>query len=311
MTQLYPTMKNYTGIALGIILGCAGLLGAQWLIKSPAAEEPAPPAEVNQSLSARRQGQQLADARKRIKQLEAEVAATTGVEAAPATQNNGADLGAEKDGDAKKSASFIEMMMSLGDEKAKRKIEEEVARLTEILGLSEDQQAVVRDSLARKAADQKSAGVLIMTGKASVDDLIMSDEHNFTRADAEIVTVLDEEQLGEFETEQAAREQMRIETKTEEELGELAKRTELSEEQTEAAWEALAEINAAEKPGGIPEGTTGEEFMGYIDGAITNRIEALSPILAEEQMGAYEGQTQEFRKMITTLLVHAIETPAE
>ena len=76
----------------------------------------------------------------------------------------------------------------------------------------------------------------------------------------------------------------------------------LTDEQQDAAWEVLSPIIASEKPGDLPEGTTSEEFIEYVDVAIDQRLQGLAPILNDDQMELYSTQSEEFRKMVTGLV---------
>ena len=291
-------MKTSIAFALGIIAGCAGLLIGQALTR-PQNSGDQPPVKERKRLTSKPLDDQLAEARQRITELEAEAVAarSTGADALASSAEVEIEGIAEAD-EPDKTAEFLKMMMSFGDKESQRKIDEEVVRLTELLGLTENQQGVVRDALNKKVADQKAAGIRLMTGKASVADLITSDEHNFSTVDSALGTILDAEQLEAYEGVQEEREVKRIETKTDKELEDLAGATGLSDEQKDAAWEVLADINTEEKPGSLAEGTTTNEFMGLVDGSIEKRLESLTPILSEEQLEIYQGQTEEFRKMV-------------
>jgi len=296
-------MRNYIGVGVGIVIGAAATLVGQQLLtrsdSSPTSTRPEP-----SSLDSRRQDQQLTVAKERIAELEGRLADASPLPGSGASATT-EPTPAPESGEAAKARSFIEMMMSFGDDDAMRKIDLEVERLSELLGLSENQQAVVLEALLGRFNEKKTAGVKLMTGQASIADLIASDEHNFVKLDAAIRPVLDEAQLESYQAEQLAREQRRIETKTEEELGKLASVTELSSEQQDAAWEVLAEINAAEPPGEVPEGTTVDDFVALLDGAIDNRVRGLEPILNPDQLQIYHGQTEAFRNQILTLISHA------
>ena len=76
----------------------------------------------------------------------------------------------------------------------------------------------------------------------------------------------------------------------------------LSAQQEDEAFDIFVELNASEKPGSLPEGTTGEEFNGFIDKAIDNRIDRLQPILSEQQLGSYRVQADGFRAMVKALI---------
>jgi len=297
-------MKPSIGFALGIVTGCAGLLVAQSLTRSP---EPhaLPPETEAKRITATPLDEQLAAARKRITELEADAVAAV----SPA--GDATEIDKPKAAEADKTASFIEMMMSLGDNKSKQAVEKEVARLTDLLGLTANQQAIVRDALNKKVAEQKSAGLRLITGKASIADLLAADEHNFAALDSALAAALDAGQLEAYAAVQEEREVKRIESKTDKELDDLAGAASLSDEQKDAAWQVLADINTGEKPGAIPEGTTSEEFMELIDGSLAKRVDGLTPILSEEQMQVYQGQTEGFRKMVGALLGHATGAEAK
>ena len=295
-------MKNYLGFVLGIVVGCIALLAVQAVLKAPDVEEIEPPVVEKRTFNPNRDAQQLADAQQRITKLEAQLEQQKS--GAPAVAENGRNSGAESkaEGGENKAASFLEKMMSLGENEAERKMNAEVARIAGELGLSENQQSVLKEALTQREEAQKAAGILLMTGQASIDDLMKSDKDDFTDVDRALEAVLDEEQSLAYEAVKEAREVERIQKKTDEELGNLAKAAELTDEQQDAAWQVLADIYATEKPGQIPEGTTTEEFTGIIDDALANRVNGLAPILSEEQLEVYEGQAADFRKLINTLI---------
>lgn len=302
-------MKPSIGFALGIVTGCAGLLLAQSFTKPQNADDQPPESEPRR-LTSKPLDDQLVEARKRITELEAEAVAARSPAAGALAASGEVEIGAKaKEEETDTTANFLKMMMAFGDKESKRKIDEEVVRLTEILGLTENQQAAVRDALNKKVSDQKAAGVRLMTGKASVADLIASDEHNFASVDSALETVLDAEQLQAYQGVQEEREVKRIETKTDKELEDLAGATGLSDEQKDAAWQVLADINTEEKPGAVPEDTSPEDLLEFVDGSIDKRLEGLTPILTEEQLQVYQGQTLEFRKMVGALLGHATGAP--
>ena len=97
--------------------------------------------------------------------------------------------------------------------------------------------------------------------------------------------------------------------KTNEDLDGLRNVADLSAQQEDEAFGIFVELNAAEKPGSLPEGTTVEEFNGFVDQAINNRIERLEPILNEQQLGSYRVQVDGFRTMIKALISGGTRNP--
>ncbi|MFT4550256.1 MAG: hypothetical protein ACI8XO_000725 [Verrucomicrobiales bacterium] len=297
-------MRNYLGFMLGIAVGAVGLLCAQLLMEAPDELEVAPAVEMKR-LNPGRDTQNLAEAHERILLLEAEVAAA---DSGGGTIVESAGAVGEEKGEKDKAASFIEMMMSFGDNEAQREIDKEVGRIAGLMNLSENQQDVLRAALQGRLQEQKAAGVRLMTGEASINDLLLADEHNFSSVDAALAGVLDVEQLEQLEVLQVEREMQRVMTKTEEELGALSEATELTDDQQKAAWQILSDINAGEKPGDVPEGLDAEGFIGIVDEALDKRINGMAPILNEEQRQVYEGQVGDFRDMVTKLISHS-DTP--
>ena len=51
---------------------------------------------------------------------------------------------------------------------------------------------------------------------------------------------------------------------------------------------------------------TFEMFEGFMDEAITNRVDRLSPILEPAELEAYRAQTAAFREMIVNMVGHGI-----
>lgn len=299
-------MKNYLGFVLGLVTGCLALLFAQLVTEQPADEGAVKPAG-EQSLASKRAEGRLQSARARIAELEAELEEQAEKAVASAGGDNAGAVGGgeNESGDENDTGAFLEMLMAMGDKGTNRKIDKEVDRLTELLGLSEPQRKVVSAALVQKASDEKAAGIKVLTGKASIDDLIKSDEHNFSGVDEMIEEILDADQLEEYATVQEEREIERVQAKADEEVGELAEVGDLSEEQSNAAWQILAEINASERPGDFPQGATPDEFMSYVDDAIANRVTGLTPILNGEQMENYTGQTVEFRDFVSMIIGQA------
>ena len=198
--------------------------------------------------------------------------------------------------------SFLEAIMALGAQESKNKVAGEVARLAERLGLNESQQKQLSEILTAKNKEQEEAGMRILTGKASLADLLASDEDNFSLVDAAMADLLSPEQLEDYNAYADDREAKRIEKKSNEDIEGLRGIGELTAEQKDAAFDVFIELNAAEKPGSLPEGTTEEEFNGFVDQAIDNRIERLQPIFSETQLDSYRERVNGFRAMIKGLV---------
>ena len=177
----------------------------------------------------------------------------------------------------------------------KRELEKQVADLAERLGLDEEQTEAVRAALLARAEKQKEIGKKMFTRKATLEDLIASDEENFSESDAAIAALLDEGQLESFAEYQHERETKRVESKADEELQSLQDVADLTDEQADQAWRVFADLAIEERPGEVPEGATVEDFGGFLDDAIGKRVDALTPILAPEELDAYRGEAQEFR----------------
>ena len=204
--------------------------------------------------------------------------------------------------DDEKKNPLLEFMKAMGDQESKNEVSGEVAKLTERLGLNESQREQLSEMLMARTKKQQEAGILMFTGKASLVDLIAADKDNFSEVDAAMADLLSPEQLEDYNAYADDREAQRIEKKTNEDLDGLRSIADLTEQQESEAFDIFVELNAAEKPGRLPEGTTVEEFNGFVDQAIDNRIERLQPILSEQQLGSYRVQTDGFRTMIKALI---------
>jgi hypothetical protein len=197
---------------------------------------------------------------------------------------------------------LLEFMKAMGDLESKNKVSDELAKLTERLGLNASQQEQLSEILMTRTKKQQEAGILMLTGKASLADLLAADEDNFSAVDAAMADLLSPDQLENYTAYADDREAQRIEKKTNEDLDGLRNVADLSAQQEDEAFDIFVELNAAEKPGNLPEGTTADEFNSYIDEAINNRIEGLQPILSEQQLGSYRVQAEGFGKMISALI---------
>lgn len=293
--------KLIIGIAIGAVVGISGLLIAQSLTGGGGDPE----------TGAGEQGQ-------RIESLETQLGAALRRSAELERENKGAiaKLAGTGDGttpaadppevdpeaDPEEPNALLKAMMEMGAAGARKKVDAEVAILAERLNLTPAQQEELRAVLLAKLEKQQQAGLLLMSGKATIADLTAADEHNFTEVDAAMADILSESQLEEYAAYAGEREVKRIERKADEELGNLKNVAELSDDQADLAWTAFMEINADEKPGSLPDGTTPDEFNDFIDGAIDKRLERLQPILTEPQLEAYRGQTDSFRQFLSALV---------
>ena len=192
----------------------------------------------------------------------------------------------------------LEAMMDFGAERGRVKVE----GLIERLELNESQARRVREAYVGRSQRQQAARLRMMQGKATVAELTASDGDYFIDFDASVEAVLTPEQREEFAAFKDDREGKRIARKADEEVRGLADVANLTAEQRSAAWELFAEINAAEPPEAVPEGTTFEDFEGFLDEALANRMNRLAPILEKEQQNIYEAQLDGFREIMTRLI---------
>ena len=204
---------------------------------------------------------------------------------------------------------ILEFMKAMGDQESKNEVSGEVAKLTERLGLNESQREQLSEMLMARTKKQQESGILMFTGKASLADLIAADKDNFSEVDAAMADLLSPEQLEDYNAYADDREAQRIEKKTNEDLDGLRRIADLTAQQESEAFDIFVELNAADKPGILPEGTTVEQFNGFIDQAIDKRIERLRPILSEQQLGSYRVQTDGFRTMIKALISEGTGNP--
>jgi hypothetical protein len=198
--------------------------------------------------------------------------------------------------------AMMKAMMEFGADENRRKVDAEVAKLAERLGLTEEQQELVRTAMMDRLEKQQAAGLAMMQGKATIADLAAADEDNFAEVDAEMMKILSPEQYEEYAAYAHEREEKRVERKANEDLDGLSEVAQLTEAQADQAWDLFVELNAADKPGEIPPDLTMEDFEDWVDDAIGQRIDGLTPILTPEQLEAYRGQTAAFRAMIVALI---------
>ena len=209
----------------------------------------------------------------------------------------------EKDDDKEKGKEIWETIMALGEDKQKEEVSDEVDKMAERFSLTASQKSRLQELLEAKAKTQSEAGLKLFTGKASIADLIASDEDNYSEIDKAMQELLSGDQLAEYETYTEEREIERIEKKTNEDLGGLREIAGITEEQIDQARDFFIEINASEKPGSMDmTNITRDQFMGVIDDALDKRISGVAEFLNDDQVTSYRKQVDGFRKMISAFV---------
>ena len=209
----------------------------------------------------------------------------------------------EKDDDKEKGKEIWETIMALGEDKQKEEVSDEVDKMAERFNLTASQKSRLQELLEAKAKTQSEAGLKLFTGKASIADLIASDEDNYSEIDKAMQELLSGDQLAEYETYTEEREIERIEKKTNEDLGGLREIAGITEEQIDQARDFFIEINASEKPGSMDmTNITRDQFMGVIDDALDKRISGVAEFLNDDQVTSYRKQVDGFRKMISAFV---------
>ena len=209
----------------------------------------------------------------------------------------------EKDDDKEKGKEIWETIMALGEDKQKEEVSDEVDKMAERFNLTASQKSRLQELLEAKAKTQSEAGLKLFTGKASIADLIASDEDNYSEIDKAMQELLSGDQLAEYETYTEEREIERIEKKTNEDLGGLREIAGITEEQIDQARDFFIEINASEKPGSMDmTNITRDQFMGVIDDALDKRISGVAEFLNDDQVTSYRKQIDGFRKMISAFV---------
>ena len=205
--------------------------------------------------------------------------------------------------DEEKGNEFWETIMALGENKQKAEVSVEVDKLAERLTLTANQKNKLQELLEAKSKTQSEAGLKLLTGKATIADLIASDQDNYSSIDNAMQGLLSENQLAEYETYAEEREIKRIEKKTEEDLDGIREITGITEDQIDQARELFIEINASEKPGSMDmTNVNRDQFMGFIDDALDKRINGVAEFLDVEQVSSYRKQVDGFRKMISAFI---------
>jgi len=209
----------------------------------------------------------------------------------------------EKDDDKEKGKEIWETIMALGEDKQKEEVSDEVDKMAERFNLTASQKSRLQELLEAKAKTQSEAGLKLFSGKASIADLIASDEDNYSEIDKAMQELLSGDQLAEYETYTEEREIERIEKKTNEDLGGLREIAGITEEQIDQARDLFIEINASEKPGSMDmTNITRDQFMGVIDDALDKRVSGLAEFLNDDQVTSYRKQVDGFRKMISAFV---------
>ena len=214
----------------------------------------------------------------------------------------------EKDDGKEKGKEIWETLMALGEEKQKEGVSDEVDKMAERFNLTASQKSKLQELLEAKAKAQSEAGLKLFTGKASIAELIASDEDNYSEIDKAMQELLSGDQLAEYETYAEEREIERIEKKTNEDLGGLREIAGITEEQIDQARDLFIEINASEKPGYMDmTNITRNQFMGVIDDALDKRISGVAEFLNDDQVTSYRKQLDGFRKMISAFVPDTTE----
>ena len=284
--------KMIIGFFFGLFAGVIGVLFAQYVV---GVDKPEKNLITQQSEKALNDSNQLSKASRLS-------IANTGPEKNTLPEKSEAeDKNEEKD--EEKGNEFWETIMALGENKQKAEVSVEVDKLTERLTLTANQKSKLQELLEAKSKTQSEAGLKLLTGKATIADLIASDEDNYSSIDSAMQDLLSENQLAEYETYAEEREIKRIEKKTEEDLDGIREITGITEDQIDQARDLFIEINASEKPGSMDmTNVNRDQFMGFIDDALDKRINGVAEFLDVEQVSSYRKQVDGFRKMISAFI---------
>ena len=284
--------KMIIGFVFGLLAGVIGVLFAQYVV---GVDEPEKNTITQQSEKALNNPNQLE------KTSRLSIANTGSRENTLSEKSKEEDKKEEKD--EEKGNEIWETIMALGENKQKAEVGEEVDKLAERLTLTANQKSKLQELLEAKSKTQSEAGLKLLTGKATIADLIASDEDNYSSIDGAMQDLLSENQLAEYETYAEEREIKRIEKKTEEDLDGIREITGITEDQIDQARDLFIEINASEKPGSMDmTNVNRDQFMGYIDDALDKRINGVAEFLDVEQVSSYRKQVDGFRKMISAFI---------
>lgn len=284
--------KMIIGFVFGLLAGVIGVLFAQYVV---GVDEPEKNTITQQSEKALNNPNQLE------KTSRLSIANTGSRKNTLSEKSKEEDKKEEKD--EEKGNEIWETIMALGENKQKAEVSEEVDKLAERLTLTANQKSKLQELLESKSKAQSEAGLKLLTGKATIADLIASDEDNYSSIDGAMQDLLSENQLEEYETYAEEREIKRIEKKTEEDLDGLREITGITEDQIDQARDLFIEINASEKPGSMDmTNVNRDQFMGFIDDALDKRINGVAEFLDVEQVSSYRKQVDGFRKMISAFI---------
>ena len=284
--------KMIIGFVFGLLAGVIGVLFAQYVV---GVDEPEKNTITQQSEKALNNPNQLE------KTSRLSIANTGSRKNTLSEKSKEEDKKEEKD--EEKGNEIWETIMALGENKQKAEVSEEVDKLAERLTLTANQKSKLQELLESKSKAQSEAGLKLLTGKATIADLIASDEDNYSSIDGAMQDLLSENQLAEYETYAEEREIKRIEKKTEEDLDGIREITGITEDQIDQARDLFIEINASEKPGSMDmTNVNRDQFMGFIDDALDKRINGVAEFLDVEQVSSYRKQVDGFRKMISAFI---------
>ena len=284
--------KMIIGFVFGLLAGVIGVLFAQYIV---GVDEPEKNSITQQSEKILNDSNQLSKASR------LSIANTSSGKNTLPEKSEVEDKNEEKD--EEKGNEFWETIMALGENKQKAEVSVEVDKLAERLTLTANQKSKLQELLEAKSKTQSEAGLKLLTGKATIADLIASDEDNYSSIDSAMQDLLSENQLAEYETYAEEREIKRIEKKTEEDLDGIREITGITEDQIDQARDLFIEINASEKPGSMDmTNVNRDQFMGYIDDALDKRINGVAEFLDVEQVSSYRKQVDGFRKMISAFI---------
>jgi len=284
--------KMIIGFVIGLFAGVIGVLFAQYIV---GVDEPENISNTQQSEKI------LNDANQLTKTSRLSIANTSSEKNTLPEKSEIEDKNEEKD--EEKGNEFWETIMALGENKQKAEVSVEVDKLAERLSLTANQKSKLQELLEAKSKTQSEAGLKLLTGKATIADLIASDEDNYSSIDNAMQDLLSENQLAEYETYAEEREIKRIEKKTEEDLDGIREITGITEDQIDQARDLFIEINASEKPGSMDmTNVNRDQFMGFIDDALDKRINGVAEFLEVEQVSSYRKKVDGFRKMISAFI---------